>query len=555
MTRRANVVLGGLWVLLLARGAAADGPKQVAADERRLQAARLAPDGPALLGFFRKRSLTDAECANVKLLIHKLGARSFRIREQASAELVARGPVVVELLKDHCTDPDPEIARRSEKCLARIKEKDLPPDVTAAAARLLAHRKPAGAAAALLAYLPFADSEAVADEVRSSLAALAVRDGKPEKVLLSALTDRNPVRRGAAAEALARGGAKAQRAAVEKLLKDPEPAVRFRTALALAAAGERKAVPELIDLLVPLPQPLAWQAEDALFRLADGKSPPAVSLGSDTAARKKCCDAWHKWWKRHGASADLAQLRLGPRLLGRTIVVLLDAGQIFELDRENKEVWKVAGLHFPLDVQYLPSGRILVAEYYAARVAERDVQTGAIKWQRAVGGPLVAQRLDNGNTFVVTESRLLEFNPEGKEVFGFSFPNEEKIMKGMKLPNGEIACLTDGRRVVRLDAKGKELKSFEVSLGTKLFGGRLHMLPNGRVLVPHSAENKVVEYDVNGKEVWKVEIEQPVAAVRLPNGHTLVTTMNQNRAVEFDRNGTEVWQYRSNTRLTRALRR
>src|SRR5437867_342560 len=82
----------------------------------------------------------------------------------------ARGPVVVGLLKEHMKGPDPEIARRAEKCIERIKEKDLPADVPAAAARLLADRKPAGAAAALLAYLPFADNEAAAEEARGALA-------------------------------------------------------------------------------------------------------------------------------------------------------------------------------------------------------------------------------------------------------------------------------------------------------------------------------------------------------------------------------------------------
>ena len=126
----------------------------------------------------------------------------------------------------------------------------------------------------------------------------------------------------------------------------------------------------------------------------------------------------------------------------------------------------------------------------------------------------------------------------------------------MKLPNGEIACLTDEARIVRLDTTGKELHSFTISLGTQLFGGRIHMLPSGRVLIPHNAENKVVEYDASGKAVWEVTIDQPIAAMRLPNGNTLVTTMLPGRgAVEFDRTGTEVWTYRTTTRVTRAIRR
>ena len=79
-------------------------------------------------------------------------------------------------------------------------------------------------------------------------------------------------------------------------------------------------------------------------------------------------------------------------------------------------------------------------------------------------------------------------------------------MKAAKLPNGELACLTSDARVVRLDAQGKELFSFAVPLGMRLFGGRIHMLSSGRVLIPHHSENKVVEYDGQGKAVWENRI-------------------------------------------------
>jgi outer membrane protein assembly factor BamB len=74
--------------------------------------------------------------------------------------------------------------------------------------------------------------------------------------------------------------------------------------------------------------------------------------------------------------------------------------------------------------------------------------------------------------------------------------------------------------------------------------------------VPHNAENKVVEYDPTGKVLWEVTVDAPIAATRLPNGNTLVTSMLPQRgAVEFNRNGEEVWTYKTETRVTRALRR
>ncbi len=82
------------------------------------------------------------------------------------------------------------------------------------------------------------------------------------------------------------------------------------------------------------------------------------------------------------------------------------------------------------------------------------------------------------------------------------------------------------------------------------------MLPNGHVLVPENGNNRVVEHDANGRVIWEVPIDQPIAALRLPNGNTLVTSMNTDiGAVEIDRTGKTVWQFKATTRVTRALRR
>jgi outer membrane protein assembly factor BamB len=128
-------------------------------------------------------------------------------------------------------------------------------------------------------------------------------------------------------------------------------------------------------------------------------------------------------------------------------------------------------------------------------------------------------------------------------------------MKCTKLPGGEIICLLQEGRIVRLNAAGKQISGFRIDFGLSLLGGRLYLTPEGNAMVALYNHNKVVEFDQTGKIVWQVKVEQPIAAVRLPNGNTLVTSMSQNRAVEFDRNGAEVWQYRQSTRVTRAIRR
>jgi hypothetical protein len=95
--------------------------------------------------------------------------------------------------------------------------------------------------------------------------------------------------------------------ALRKLLHDPDSAVRLSVAVALVRAGDREAVPALIELAAGQ----AWQAEDILRQLAGPKAPKAGPTG-DAAARERHCAAWQAWWKEHGPTVDLAQLANGP---------------------------------------------------------------------------------------------------------------------------------------------------------------------------------------------------------------------------------------------------
>ncbi len=290
-----------------------------------------------------------------------------------------------------------------------------------------ARRKPAGAAPVLLAYLPFADNENVADEVRAALAAVAVRDGKPDSNLVSTLKDKEPLRRAAAAEALCRSGAPELQKLTKDLLKDSDPLVRMRVALALASVKDRESIPSLIDVLGQLSSDQAWPAEDFLQHLA-GDHAPGVALGQDGASRERCRKAWAEWWRQYGASVDLSRGNSTAHILGYTLLLLLQTGEAFEVDAQGRERWRVRGLQKPLDVQYLPGNRLLVAEYDANRVTERNTK-GKILWEKKIEFPLVAQRLPNGNTFIATNSQLLEVSDTGGEVFSYQFPGGEQIMR------------------------------------------------------------------------------------------------------------------------------
>jgi HEAT repeat protein len=549
-------LLAGLSVSLLASlllaAPAADAPDP---DEQVLKDNKVPADGPGLLEFFRKRTLDAADESQIKELVVQLGDDEFDRREEASQRLREIGLRAKPFLTRALSDPDPEIVQRARECLRHIDQGGAAVNVAGAAARVLARRRPDGAAEALLNFLPSSADDGLAEEVRAALADLAVRDGKPEPALVAALADKSAAKRAAAAVAFCRAKATDQLPAVRKLLEDADPVVRFRAGLALAALREKPAVPALIGVLDQLPPAEASRVADYLYRLAEDKGPPPPA-GDDAAARRKYRDAWKAWWDDNGEKLDAARLEEADKLLGFTLVVLLERGEVMDLDAANKPRFTLDGLIFPLDAQLLPNDHVLIAEHNGNRVTERTSKNEVV-WTKNIDQPLVAQRLANGNTFIATHTTCVEVKPNGDEASSFTPPNGEQIMKAQKLRNGDIALVLQlgGTRFMRVDAKGKEVgKSFPVQV--KYSGGRIDVTPAGNVVVPEADANRVAEYDAQGKVVWEATCEQPVAAVRLPNGNTLVTSFLPDQgAAELDRAGKKVWQYKQATKVTRAFRR
>ena len=518
-------------------------PTPIEADEQVLKDAGLKTDGPALLAFLRQRTGTEALLARVHELIKRLGDDDFSVREKASADLVTLGPLALPALREAKSNSDPEVVRRAVECLRRI-ESDAGPALVQAAARLVAIRKPAEASAVLLAYLPNADNENVADEVRAALSAVAVRDGRVEDIVVKALADAHPARRGAAAVTLCRTGLGPHQAAVRQLLQDRDAGVRLHVALALVDLKDRAAVPVLIDLLGELSPAQAWPVEDVLLCLAD-ETAPAVPLGRDEASRRACREAWRDWWQNKAAKVDLARLDNRERLLGYTLIVVQsgnDKGRVLEVDAEGRVRWQIGGLSYPLDAQMVGNNRVLIAENGGGRVTERNLK-GEILWEKAVNSPFAVQRLPGDHVFIATaDGKCLEVDRAGKEVAAPVSPYPQGFMAVHRLRDGGIAGVTWTGIFVRLDPTGKERQKWPV--GTVQTRGGLCFLPDGGCVVAHVHQNEVVEYNSNGKEVWKGMVQHPTSVVRLRNGNTLVAGWNTGLVIEMDRQGKTVWQHK-----------
>jgi HEAT repeat protein len=546
----------------LALGDAAPPPDEAAAEvaqaERLLKDAGVRVDGPALLAFFKDRTLSPEDSRRLAAAVKGLGDDDFAVREKASRDLVRAGRPALALLRPAADDPDLEVSRRARTCIAEIEQ----PGVSAravAAARLLAERRPAGAVETLLAFLPFADDEPVEDAVCDALLALALKDGRADAAVADAAADPGRGRRLAAAHVLGRATVPEQRRLAHRLLADPEPVVRFRAAASLAAAGDREAVPALTALLTDGPLPLAWQAEDLLYRLA-GDKPPAASAGTwDAEGRRRCRAAWDAWWKERGPDTPLARIDRQDAVLGLNVVAELDGaaraegGRVWECGPDGKPRWEF-GLNRVIDARPLPGGRLLVVQHDTGIVTERDREGKSVWEYKTVGRQAVsAQRLPNGNTLIATYNDVREVTPDGTVLYEHRLPADGMIYNAVKLRNGNIVLVRSNNQVVEMDAAGKVLVT--VPVPETAGWSSVEKLPNGRYLVAVYNVGKVVEVDAAGKVLWTATVESPGHATRLRNGNTLVASIEGKRIVEFDPSGKEVWSAKTDGRPFHVYRR
>jgi HEAT repeats len=539
----------------------ADGPSDpVADDQKLLRGLGLGIDGPALLDYFKKRTFPEADAKEMAALIKQLGDEEFVVREKAYDRLMTLGVGALVGIKEAAKSKDAEVSRRADDILHHIESK-ADPAVQIATTRLIALGKPAGAGQVLLNYLPFAADSQVTDEICKALAAVAVVNGKADPVVVKSLTDKIPVKRGAAGEALARAKVGDELPTVRKLLKDPDPSVRLRVGLALVPLKEKEVLPVLVDCLAYLNPDQLWPVEEILVKLAGEKS-PSISLGSTEETRKACRDAWQAWLDKEGKTIDLAKLEEAQTMLGYTLVVALNrkvnavggvnrvvqTAEVMELDASKKPRWKFEMQNnvYPVDGQVVRvngADRVLLAEYQGGRVSERDFK-GEVKWEKAVGGnPIGVQRLPNGNTFVIMQNRLLEIDRDGNEKFNLVRPSND-IMRARKLLNGDVAMVTSNGMFTRMEGKTqKTTLTFHVGPVGAIFGS-MDVLPDGGVLLPDLQQSRVVEYNAAGKEVKSIAVQwQPNSVMRLPNGNTLISSQNTKKIAEYDRNGQLMWSH------------
>jgi HEAT repeat protein len=514
-----------------------------------LRRAKVPTDDAGLVRFLNSLRGREADPAEVERLVRALSGGTRDEAEAAAKALTDLGAVAVPALRRHRLGPDPAGAARVRACLEKIEEAADRP-LARPAMRRLVMRKAAGAADALLGYVPFAFDPAAAEDAWYGLDELAATDPKVLAMLAVALSDKQPARRAVAACILGRRGNATQKAAVRTWLGDPDPEVRLRAAQGLLAGKHAAGVPTLIDLLTDPAIEVRWQSEELLRWLAGDAAPELVVGAGDPKAAEACQAAWRTWWKDQGEKADMAAAEREPR---RPMLLLAYARKdgrawVVGCDGVTRHAW--TGLDRLADAQYVPGACVLTLHEQVGNtkpvLAERSL-SGEAHWQHTeMKDPRYCQRLSNGHVFVAeAEVDSTGFDRLRSQVVA---PGPRVAATHPKTPqyadavrqtaDGKVICAgvwnpaPNEFRFSNLrvyDPASDTLRS--VGDGTYLIGDKVYLepVPDGGYLVSGLHDRSaagprplgIVEYDLFGEKVWRYLLAGVSHAYRLRGGTTL----------------------------------
>ncbi|MEO7600085.1 MAG: hypothetical protein ABIV50_14205 [Opitutus sp.] len=160
-----------------------------------------------------------------------------------------------------------------------------------------------------------------------------------------------------------------------------------------------------------------------------------------------------------------------------------------------------------------------------------------------------ATMLSNGNIAfarktgagIVTPQKTLIWNYDAPPGFEVHVAQPIGLERVMLIQNGNPA-----KAMVINIRTGKAETEFKLSPGNPAATHgqfrRARMTLAGTLLVAHMDNNKVAEYDLDGKEIWAIAVLSPWAAVRLHNGNTLVTS-NRGFVREYNSQGEKIWEF------------
>jgi hypothetical protein len=161
-----------------------------------------------------------------------------------------------------------------------------------------------------------------------------------------------------------------------------------------------------------------------------------------------------------------------------------------------------------------------------------------------------ATMLSNGNILFCRKVGASEITPDKKIIWDIVAPKGTEIHSVQPLgldrvllvENAKPAKLMLINTATGATEKEMDLPTPHPDKSPHLQFRRVRLTKDGTYLAAHLDNNKVAEYDTNGKEIWSFTTPGPWDAVRLKNGNTLISSYH-NTVLEVNKQGEIVWQF------------
>lgn len=192
--------------------------------------------------------------------------------------------------------------------------------------------------------------------------------------------------------------------------------------------------------------------------------------------------------------------------------------------------------------------------FYAGEAKSRNmyiVQDGKVTWSyidtMGKGEISDAILMQNGNVLFAHQFGVTLINRDKKVLWKYSTPEGFETHTAQPVGKDHVVFVQNGNpakvfvRNIRTD---QVVREFVIPFKSGTHGQIRHarLTAEGTLLVAHMDLGKVIEYDINGKQLSSLDVPSVWSAVPLKNGNLLVAS-NQNLVKEVTREGRVVWDY------------
>jgi hypothetical protein len=205
----------------------------------------------------------------------------------------------------------------------------------------------------------------------------------------------------------------------------------------------------------------------------------------------------------------------------------------------------------------LPGSGLAQHDFFYAGEAKAErmfiVRGGKIVWSyehQGKGEISDAVLLPNGNVLFAHQFAITEITPDKKIVWNYDAPPGTEIHTAQPIGSNSVVFIQNGdpAKAIVLN-RGTGSVEHEFTLAVKNPKNvhpqfrRARLTNKGTLLVAHLDWGKVVEYDLDGNEVWSIEAPGAWSATPLVNGHVLIAGSSRKYVREVDRKGATVWEF------------